>query len=117
MAYQDLFKKLLDYHEKKGFLRNKRVKDILGEINLEILFNEDQLKQFLLADSPVLFYYQDEINARTVSALHMICMILSMIDLKIDDNVLILGSKGGILETAIAKSVKKVLILEKKLKS
>ncbi len=112
LTYQDLFKKLLDFHEVKGYLRNKRVKKILGEIDLEIIFNEEQIIQFLLFDSPVLFYYRNEEISRTVSAPHMISMIISMLDLKMEDKVLILGSKGGLLETAVAKSVSQVFILE-----
>lgn len=112
LTFQDLFKKLLDFHEKKGYLRNKRIKKILGEIPLEILFNEEQLKQFVLSDKPVLFYYRDENNVRTVSAPHMISMIITLLDLKSSDTVLILGSKGGLMETAIAKSCRKVFIVE-----
>lgn len=99
-------------HVKAGYLRDKRIQKILEEIPLETLFSPEQLQRFVLQDSPVLFYYRDENNVRTVSAPHMISMMTSMLELSETDRVLILGSKGGFIEGVIAKAVKDVFILE-----
>ncbi|MHA1475179.1 MAG: hypothetical protein ACTSQ5_08330 [Promethearchaeota archaeon] len=112
MDYQKLFQNLLSKHIKMGYLRDPRVKEILGNLPIERLLNEDRLKRFILADSPVLFYYKDKINLRTVSAPHMISMMTSMMELDPSDNVLILGSKGGIIEATISQAVDKIKIIE-----
>jgi len=112
MNYQKLFQILLSKHIKMGYLRDPRIKEILGNLPLERLLNEDQLKRFILADSPVLFYYKDKINLRTVSAPHMISMMTSLLELDPSDNVLILGSKGGIIEATISQAVDKIKIIE-----
>ncbi len=112
MNYQKLFHTLLSKHIKMGYLRDPRIKEILGNLPLERLLNEDQLKRFILADSPVLFYYKDKKNLRTVSAPHMISMMTSMLELDPSDNALILGSKGGIIEATISQAVDKIQIIE-----
>lgn len=112
MNYQKLFQTLLSKHMKMGYLRDPRVKEILGNLPLERLLDEDQLRRFILADSPVLFYYKDQKNLRTVSAPHMISMMISMLELDPSDNVLILGSKGGIIEATISQAVNKIKIIE-----
>ena len=58
--YQNLYRKLLSIHAKAGYLRDRRIQKILGDIPLELLFTPDQLNRFILQDSPVLFYYRDE---------------------------------------------------------
>ena len=112
MNFQKLFQVLLSKHIKMGYLRDTRIKEILGNLPLERLLTEDQLKRFILADSPVLFYYKDNENLRTVSAPHMISMMTSMMELDPSDNVLILGSKGGIIEATISQAVDRINILE-----
>ena len=112
MNYQKLFQTLLSKHTKMGYLRDPRIKEILGNLPLERLLNENQLKRFILADSPVLFYYKDKKNLRTVSAPHMISMMTSLLELDPLDNVLILGSKGGIIEATISQAVDKIDIIE-----
>lgn len=112
MNYQKLFQTLLSKHMKMGYLRDPRIKEILGNLPLERLLNENQLRRFILADSPVLFYYKDKKNLRTVSAPHMISMMTSLLELDPSDNVLILGSKGGIIEATISQAVDKINIIE-----
>jgi protein-L-isoaspartate(D-aspartate) O-methyltransferase len=107
-----LFRKLLKTHIKAGYLRDHRIQKILGEIPLELLFDESQLQRFVLMDSPVLFYFKDEDNVRTCSAPHMISMMTSMLHLTPEDNVLMLGSKGGLMEAVIAKAAHRVFMLE-----
>ena len=112
MNFQKLFQILLSKHIKMGYLRDPRIKEILGNLPLERLLTEEQLKRFILADSPVLFYYKDKNNLRTVSAPHMISMMTSMMELDSSDNVMILGSKGGIIEATISQAVEKITIVE-----
>ncbi len=112
MNYKKKFQILLSKHIKLGYLRDPQIKEILENLPIERLLNEDQLKRFILADSPVLFYYKDKKNLRTVSAPHMISMMTSMLELDPSDNVLILGSKGGIIEATISQAVDKIIIIE-----
>ncbi len=110
--WRSTFKNLLKDHVKKGYLRDERVEEVFGNMPLERVFDEDQLKRFVLMDSPALIYFKDQKNARTCSAPHMISMMTSMMELSEYDNVLILGSKGGVIEGVIANLVDKVYILE-----
>lgn len=97
---------------KAGYLRDHRIQKILGEIPLDRLFNEEQLQRFIFMDSPVLFYYKDQENVRTCSAPHMISMMTSLLELAPTDKVLILGSKGGLVEAVVAKAAVNVNIVE-----
>ena len=54
--FQATFQKLLEYHAKMGYLRDKRIQRILEDFPLERLFSNDQLARFVLQDAPVLFY-------------------------------------------------------------
>jgi protein-L-isoaspartate(D-aspartate) O-methyltransferase len=84
----------------------------LGDIPLDRLFNEEQLQRFIFMDSPVLFYYKDQENVRTCSAPHMISMMTSLLEIVPTDKVLILGSKGGLVEAVVAKAATNVNIVE-----
>jgi len=110
--YQEQFRNLLKQHVERGYLRDPKIQQILEEIPLERILDQTQLQRFVLMDSPVLFYYRDQQNVRTISAPHMISMTLSMLELQKEDNVLIIGSKGGLIEAAIAKAVSQAYILE-----
>jgi protein-L-isoaspartate(D-aspartate) O-methyltransferase len=107
-----MFRRLLKQHSQAGYLRDQRIQKILGDIPLELLFDENQLHRFILMDSPVLVYFKDENNVRTCSAPHMISMMASMLQLNPTDKVLILGSKGGLMETLIARASAQVYIIE-----
>lgn len=106
------YKELLKHHVEKGYIRDPKIQKVLESIPLEYILEESQIEQFVLNDRPVMFYYKDPKNARTLSAPHMISMMLSMLELNEQDNVLILGSKGGLIEAAIAKIVNEVFIVE-----
>jgi protein-L-isoaspartate O-methyltransferase len=110
--YQKQFKKLLKQHAKYGYLRDPKIQKILEEIPLELILDESQLNRFVMNDLPALFFYKDQENVRTMSAPHMISMTLSMLELNEFDKVLILGSKGGLIEAAIANIVNEVYIVE-----
>ena len=66
--WKSTFQNLLKDHVKKGYLRDERVREVLGNIPLERVFDEEQLKRFVLTDSPALIYFKDPSNARTCSA-------------------------------------------------
>ena len=110
--YQNQFKSLLKRHIELGYLRNPKIQEILEQLPLENILEESQLKKFVLNDMPALFYYKDSTDFRTISAPHMINITLSLLELNNSDEVLILGSKGGLIETVIAKIVKNVYIVE-----
>lgn len=110
--YQSEFSNLLKEHVKQGYLRNPKIQEVLESIPLQYILDESQLDRFVLEDSPAIFFYKDQNNVRTLSAPHMISMMLSILELKETDKVLILGAKGGLIEAAIAKIVKSVFIVE-----
>ncbi len=110
--YQLHYKNLLKHHAEIGYLRDPNIQRVLESIPLEYILEENQLMRFVLKDSPALFYYKDQNNVRTISAPHMISIMMSMLELHKLDKVLILGSKGGLLEAAIAKIVESVVIVE-----
>ncbi|WP_457557424.1 hypothetical protein [Candidatus Harpocratesius sp.] len=112
MDYQKIFLQLLLNHIKMGYLRNKKIFQILKELPLDAFFTQEQLKWFVLRDRPVLFFYKNDIINRTVSAPHMISMITTLLELNETDHVLFLGAKGGYLEAVISKVVKSITILE-----
>lgn len=95
-----------------GYLRNKRIFQVLKELPLNLFFTPEQLKWFVLGDRPVLFFYKNEEINRTVSAPHMISMITTLLELNEKDNVLFLGAKGGYIETVISKVVNSITIIE-----
>ena len=98
----------------------------LRDIRLFKAFLQVQLKQFipkklvnkvrLYDDAPVLFFFEEENHEtlRTISAPHMISIMLQELLLKEDDDLLILGAKSGYI-AALAHNLApkgKILILE-----
>lgn len=85
------------------------------EIPLEEFIPEkykDPLK--IYEDIPNLFYYQNPQNYRTISAPHMITIMLQGLALKDDDDLLILGAKSGYISALAHKLSPKgeIIILE-----
>ncbi|MHA1519058.1 MAG: protein-L-isoaspartate O-methyltransferase family protein [Promethearchaeota archaeon] len=112
MNFQKIYLKLLQNHIQMGYLRNPNIYEALKRIQLKNFFTLEQLRLFVLGDRPVLFYFQDEKINRTVSAPHMISMTTTLLELNDMDDILILGAKGGYIETVISEVVNSVVVIE-----
>jgi len=85
----------------ENLLEKLKKEKILIDTRLEVAFNrvpfmnfipKDQLAKFF-ADKPCLFYEKETI--RTISAPHMICIMIQLLRIEPDDKILILGAKSG----------------------
>lgn len=113
--YTDKKKRLLDSLMAKNLLKDRRLYRAYMDIPLEEFIPQkyrDSVK--LYKDIPNLFYYQDPQNYRTISAPHMITIMLQGLALKKDDDLLILGAKSGYI-SALAHELAprgEIIILE-----
>lgn len=80
--------------KKSDVLHDRRLIRAFNNVPLEDFVGEVQENEDLYADSPKIFYYKDE-YLRTISAPHMICIMLESLALEADDDLLILGAKSG----------------------
>jgi protein-L-isoaspartate(D-aspartate) O-methyltransferase len=91
--------------KKKRLLDSLIVNELLTDKRLYQAFMDVPLEEFiprrfrdnrkLYEDIPNLFYYRDRQNYRTISAPHMITIMLQGLALEPDDDLLILGAKSG----------------------
>ena len=117
------FKRLYDT-KKKVLLKNLVKMNYLQDMRLFKAFMEVPLEEFIpnefidprkmYEDIPNLFYYKSPENYRTISAPHMISIMLQGLSLKGDDDLLILGAKGGYIAALARKLAPKgeIIILE-----
>ncbi|TXT63912.1 MAG: putative Protein-L-isoaspartate(D-aspartate) O-methyltransferase [Promethearchaeota archaeon] len=94
--YNQKKKKLVESLTSNNLLKDKRLYKAFLEIPLEEFIPrnyQDPLK--IYQDIPNLFYYHDPNNYRTISAPHMITIMLQGLALEKDDDLLILGAKSG----------------------
>jgi protein-L-isoaspartate(D-aspartate) O-methyltransferase len=81
-----------------GYLKDIRLFQAFLDVNLEDFVPKEILPQVrLYDDSPVVFFFDKEYHetVRTISAPHMISIMLQELMLKEDDDLLILGAKSG----------------------
>ncbi|MFX0083273.1 MAG: hypothetical protein ACFE94_16125 [Candidatus Hodarchaeota archaeon] len=110
-------KRLVDNLVIKQFLKDKRLIKAFMEIPLE-KFIPDKLKNLVkpYEDQPNLFYYdeQNPKSYRTISAPHMITIMLQGLALETNDDLLILGAKSGYIAALAHKLAPKgeIVILE-----
>jgi len=106
---------LLDHLVKNGYLKDKRLFKAFLDVPLED-FIPNEFKNYLkiYEDMPNLFYYQNDNNYRTISAPHMISIMLQGLSLKENDDLLILGAKSGYIAALAHELAPKgrILILE-----
>ncbi len=89
-------KRLVDALVKNNILKDKRLIDAFLEVNLQDFIEKKYLNPVnLYEDVPNLFYFKGEDNYRTISAPHMISIMLQGLSLEPDDDLLILGAKSG----------------------
>jgi len=113
--YSKKKKKLLESLVSNNLLKDRRLYKAFMEVPLEEFIPnkyKDPLK--IYEDIPNLFYYQNPQNYRTISAPHMITIMLQGLGLKSDDDLLILGAKSGYI-SALAHKLSprgEIIILE-----
>ena len=112
-------KRLLDSLIFQEILKDKRLIKAFMEVPLENFIPDKFLNYVkLYEDVPNLFYFDDENpkNYRTVSAPHMIAIMLQGLRLTQNDDLLILGAKSGYIAALAHKLAPKgeIVILEAK---
>lgn len=108
-----IFKSLIQNHIKEGYLRDISLKDDIINVPLYNLIHDDEdFHTFFVDDNPILCYYKNDEDFRTVSAPHMISIFLSMLELSHSDDVLILGAKGGFISAILSNIANNIYILE-----
>ncbi len=110
-------KRLVDSLVLNDILKDKRLVKAFMEVPLEKFIPEKFFSIVkLYEDVPNLFYYdeQNPNNYRTISAPHMISIMLQGLSLSDDDDLLILGAKSGYIAALAHKLAPKgeIIILE-----
>jgi len=100
-----------------GYLKDLRLFKAFLDVRLDSFIPKEILPSVrIYDDAPVLFYYEKERpeNLRTVSAPHMITIMLQNLILNEDDDLLILGAKSGYIAALAHKLAPngKIVILE-----
>ena len=113
--FEEKKKRLLEHLVKMKYLNDKRLLKAFMEVPLEEFIPSefrDPLK--IYEDIPNLFYYEKPENYRTISAPHMISIMLQGLALKDDDDLLILGAKSGYIAALAHKLAPngEIIILE-----
>jgi len=113
MDLQSEYERLIQNHIKRGYLRDKSLSEFITKIPIyKIIYHEEDIKRFLMRDQPILCYYKNDNDFRTVSAPHMISIFLSMLELSPSDEILVLGAKGGFISSILSSIVHFVYIIE-----
>ena len=103
MAYRRKAEMLVKYLKSKNILHDNRIARSFIEVPLEKFIPRRLLdKEQIYMDIPQLFWYKNLQNKRTISAPHMIVIMLEQLNLKPKDNLLILGSKSGYISSIAA---------------
>ena len=106
---------LLESLVKNKYLKDKRLYNAFLEVPLEEFIPseyKDPLK--IYEDMPNLFYFLNRENYRTISAPHMISIMLQGLSLKENDDLLILGAKSGYIAALAHKLAPKgeIIVIE-----
>lgn len=89
---------------RKNVLHDRRLIRAFEEVPMDKFIPQrlfDKNKIYL--DMPQLFYFKDPLNRRTISAPHMICIMLESLNLHSTDNLLVLGSKSGYISALCSR--------------
>ena len=108
-------RKLLETLVKHNYLKDMRLFNAFLEVPLEEFIPEEYADpRKIYEDMPNLFYYEKPENYRTISAPHMITIMLQGLSLKEGDDLLILGAKSGYIAALAHKLAPKgeIIILE-----
>ena len=108
-------RKLLESLVKLNYLKDMRLFNAFLEVPLEEFIPEEYADpRKIYEDMPNLFYYEKPENYRTISAPHMITIMLQGLSLKEGDDLLILGAKSGYIAALAHKLAPKgeIIVLE-----
>ena len=114
-TYEKKKKKLVKSLVINELLKDKRLIKAFYEVPLEKFIPEPYIQEAkIYEDYPNLFYFQNRDNYRTISAPHMITIMLQGLALKTNDDLLILGAKSGYIAALAHKLAPKgeIIILE-----
>ena len=100
-------KRLLDYLERDKYLRTKKVRKAMEEIDRENFVRSSD--KYLAYDDTPLSIGQGQ----TISAPHMVAMMLEVLDLKCTDNLLEIGSGCGYHAAVASRMVSQVTTIER----
>lgn len=79
-----------------GVLHDDRIERALLMVPLEeFVPKRFQFAETMYQDVPSVFWFKSQVDKRTISAPHMICLMLEYLNLDAGDELLILGSKSG----------------------
>ncbi len=82
-----------------GILHDGRIERAFLMVPLEEFIPPQlQVDEMLYADTPQVFFFKSQADRRTISAPHMICIMLEYLNLRSTDQLLMLGSKSGYIE-------------------
>ncbi|MBD3196358.1 MAG: hypothetical protein GF317_14970 [Candidatus Lokiarchaeota archaeon] len=108
-------RRLVDTLVKNNLLKDKRLYKAFLEVPLEDFIPKRYRDDYkIYEDIPNLFYYQNPQNYRTISAPHMITIMLQGLSLQENDDLLILGAKSGYI-AALANKLSplgEIIVLE-----
>lgn len=113
--YNQKKKRLVESLTSNDLLKDKRLYKAFLEIPLEEFIPSNYRDPYkIYEDIPNLFYYHDPNNYRTISAPHMITIMLQGLSLEKDDDLLILGAKSGYIAALAHKLAPQgeIIILE-----
>jgi len=108
-------KRLLETLVKNNYLKDMRLFNAFLDVPLEeFIPKEFADPRKIYEDIPNLFYYEKPENYRTISAPHMITIMLQGLSLKENDDLLVLGAKSGYIAALAHKLSPKgeIIILE-----
>lgn len=86
---------LIDALVEHGILKDRRLIWAFQEVPLREFLPRDLVEDDRLFNDEPLPFYQNGYYVRTISAPHMICIMLQALGLEAGDNLLILGAKSG----------------------
>ncbi|MBD3187302.1 hypothetical protein GF325_10765 [Candidatus Bathyarchaeota archaeon] len=88
--------RLIEKIKQSGFLHDERIARAFQIVPLEEFIPQELLVQEILyQDRPQVFHFKNEVQKRTISAPHMIALMLEYLSLRQKDTLLVLGSKSG----------------------
>ncbi|MGV9203585.1 MAG: protein-L-isoaspartate O-methyltransferase family protein [Promethearchaeia archaeon] len=108
-------RRLVEHLVSNNILKDKRLINAFKEVPLEEFIPEEFISPVkIYEDRPQLFYFKNKSNYRTISAPHMISIMLQGLVLEEEDDLLILGAKSGYISLLAHKLATKgkIIVLE-----
>ncbi|MBN2150813.1 MAG: methyltransferase domain-containing protein [Candidatus Lokiarchaeota archaeon] len=97
--YEDRKEALIQGLYDQGILHDPRIERAFLMVPLEEYIPPHlQIEEMLYADTPQVFFFKSTADRRTISAPHMITIMLEYTNLRSNDQLLMLGCKSGYIE-------------------